>query len=103
MSNDHIRPSSIEGVKQFAKRFKKSDGIQHALALDGTSKAAGFENYKHALRQLGDRFTVSLVVGCALNAVILIRIPLVVYMSVNRLTNLTPYRRPNLTPSRGVV
>ncbi|WP_245284051.1 DUF5623 domain-containing protein [Bradyrhizobium sp. Cp5.3] len=52
MSNDHIRPSSIEGIKQLAKRFKKSDGIQHAVALDKASKAAGFENYKHALRKL---------------------------------------------------
>lgn len=59
MSNDHIRPSSIEGIKQLAKRFKKSDGIRHAPALDKASKAAGFENYKHALRQPGDRFTVS--------------------------------------------
>ncbi|WP_245285939.1 DUF5623 domain-containing protein [Bradyrhizobium sp. WSM1253] len=54
MSNDHIRPSSIEGIKQLAKRFKKSDGIQHAVALDKASKTAGFENYKHALRKLGD-------------------------------------------------
>ncbi|WP_245471120.1 DUF5623 domain-containing protein [Bradyrhizobium genosp. SA-3] len=54
MSNDHIRPSSIEGIKQLAKRFKKSDGIQHAVALDKASKAAGFENYKHARRKLGD-------------------------------------------------
>lgn len=53
MSNDHIRPSSIEGIKQLAKRFKKIDGIQHAVALDKASNAAGFENYKHALRKLG--------------------------------------------------
>lgn len=53
MSNDHIRPSSIEGIKQLAKRFKKSDGIQHAVALDKASKAAGFENYRRALRKLG--------------------------------------------------
>lgn len=52
MSNDHIRPSSIEGIKQLAKRLKKSDGIQHAAALDKASNAAGFENYKHALRSL---------------------------------------------------
>jgi len=53
VSNDHIRPSSIDGIKQFAKRLKKSDGIQHAVALNKAAKAAGYENYKHALRVLG--------------------------------------------------
>jgi len=56
VSNDHIRPSSIEGIKQLAKRLKKSDHIQYAIALDMASKAARFENYKHALRKLGDGF-----------------------------------------------
>jgi hypothetical protein len=54
VSNDHIRPSSIEGIKQLAKRLKKADGVRHAIALDKASKAAGFENYKHALRKLDD-------------------------------------------------
>lgn len=52
MSNDHICPSSIEGIKQLAKRLKRADGLQHAAALDKASKAAGFENYKHALQGL---------------------------------------------------
>lgn len=52
MSNDHIRPSSIEGIKQFAKRLKKSGGIQHAVALDQAAKAAGYGNYTHALRAI---------------------------------------------------
>ncbi len=52
MSNDHIRPSSIEGIKQLAKRFKRAEGIQHVVALDKASLAAGFQNYKHALRGL---------------------------------------------------
>lgn len=54
MSNDHIRPSSIEGIKQLAKRLKRADGLQHAAALDKASRSAGFENYKHALRRLDD-------------------------------------------------
>jgi hypothetical protein len=54
VSNDPIRPSSIEGIKQLAKRLKRANGVQHAVALDQASKAAGFENYKHALRRLGD-------------------------------------------------
>lgn len=52
MSNDQIRPSSIEGIKQLAKRLKKSRGISHAVALNEASKAAGFENYQHARRSL---------------------------------------------------
>lgn len=54
MSNDHIRPSSVEGIKQLAKRLKKSDGIQHAVALDQAAKAVGYGNYKHALRAIGE-------------------------------------------------
>jgi hypothetical protein len=50
VSNDYIRPSSIEGIKQLAKRFKRADRIQHVVALDKASQAAGFQNYKHALR-----------------------------------------------------
>jgi len=53
VSNDHIRPSSIEGIKQFAKRLKKSDGIPHAVALEQAAKAAGYGSYKHARRSLG--------------------------------------------------
>ncbi|WP_245315606.1 DUF5623 domain-containing protein [Bradyrhizobium neotropicale] len=56
MSNDYIRPSSIEGIKQLAKRFKKSDGIRYAAALDKAARVAGFQNYKHARRQGGDGF-----------------------------------------------
>ena len=50
MSNDLIRPSSIEGIKQLAKRIKKADGRPHAIALDKAAQAAGFSNYQHARR-----------------------------------------------------
>lgn len=53
MSNDHIRPLSIEGIKQLAKRLKKSDSISHAVALNKAANAAGCENYIHALRAIG--------------------------------------------------
>jgi hypothetical protein len=53
VSNDHIRPSSIEGIKQLAKRLKKSGGVQHAVALDQAAKAAGYGNYTHVLRAIG--------------------------------------------------
>ncbi|WP_445219876.1 DUF5623 domain-containing protein [Bradyrhizobium sp. Pa8] len=53
MSNNQIRPSSIEGIKQLAKRLKKANGLKHGAALDMASRAAGCENFKHALRSLG--------------------------------------------------
>jgi hypothetical protein len=53
VSNDHTRPSSIEGIEQLAERLKRSNGIPHAVALDQAAKAAGYENYKHALRSVG--------------------------------------------------
>jgi hypothetical protein len=54
VSNHHIRPSSIEGIEQLAKRLKRTNSLQYAPALDKASRAAGFENYKHVLRTLGD-------------------------------------------------
>lgn len=59
MSNEHIRLSSIEGIKQLARRFKKSDQIPHALALERASKAAGFGSFKHARRELGSSTTAT--------------------------------------------
>ncbi|WP_244486029.1 MULTISPECIES: DUF5623 domain-containing protein [Bradyrhizobium] len=53
MSHDHIRPSSIEGIKQLANRLKKANGLKHSVALDMASKAAGCENFTHARRSLG--------------------------------------------------
>jgi hypothetical protein len=53
VSNDHIRPSSIKGIKQLAKRLKRAEAVLYTRALDMASKAAGFENFKHAQRVLG--------------------------------------------------
>lgn len=50
--NKVIRPTTIEGIKRYAKAIKKAQGIQHAKALDAASQAAGFDNYQHALRAL---------------------------------------------------
>ncbi|WP_315773886.1 MULTISPECIES: DUF5623 domain-containing protein [unclassified Bradyrhizobium] len=55
MSNNHVRPSSISGIKQLAKRLKKLEGVSHIVALHKASMAAGFENYRHAQRALGEK------------------------------------------------
>lgn len=53
MSNDLIRPSSIEGIKQLARRIKKANDLPHAIALDKAAQAGGFSNYQHARRACG--------------------------------------------------
>jgi hypothetical protein len=57
VSNNHIRPTSIEGIKQLAKRLKRAEGVPHTVALHLASQAAGFENFKHAKRVLGSATT----------------------------------------------
>jgi ethanolamine utilization microcompartment shell protein EutL len=69
VSNDQIRPSSIEGIKQLTKRLKKSCGIPHAVALNEASKAAGFENYQHARRSLEGGATVTQTPVCTENLI----------------------------------
>lgn len=54
MSNDHIRPSTLGGIKQFAKYTKRDEGLSHTDALNKAARASGFENYAHARRALGD-------------------------------------------------
>ncbi|MBX9453208.1 MAG: hypothetical protein KL801_15475 [Mesorhizobium sp.] len=45
-------PSTIDGIKRFAKRLKVETGLQHARALDAAAQAAGFSNFTHARRTL---------------------------------------------------
>lgn len=52
MSNGPIRPSTIDGIKRYAKSLKTSLGITHARALDLAANAGGFHNFAHALRAL---------------------------------------------------
>ncbi|MPS81771.1 MAG: hypothetical protein E2591_27250 [Achromobacter sp.] len=47
-----IRPSSVDGIKQLAKKIKRKLHIPHTQALDEASRQAGFENFVHAKRQL---------------------------------------------------
>ncbi|WP_421876003.1 hypothetical protein [Pacificispira sp.] len=50
MSTDDIRPKTLGGIKQLAKRLKKREGCPHHVALDMAAQAAGFSNYKHAFQ-----------------------------------------------------
>lgn len=49
---DSIKPTTIDGIKQLAKKIKKARNIQHAKALDVAAHQAGFANFRHAQNQL---------------------------------------------------
>ncbi len=53
MSNGPIRPSTLDGIKRYAKALKASQGLTHAKALDAAAIAGGHQNFAHARRQLG--------------------------------------------------
>jgi hypothetical protein len=52
MSNKVIRPSTIDGIKRYAKQIKNTQGLKHADALNAAARAGGFQNYKRAHSQL---------------------------------------------------
>lgn len=51
---EDIRPSTLAGIKRLATRIKKQDAISHREALNRAAKVAGFENFEHANRALGN-------------------------------------------------
>lgn len=53
MQTANIRPSTVDGIKQLAKKLKRENSISHTEALDLASRQAGFENFVHAKRRLG--------------------------------------------------
>lgn len=53
MSMRQGRPSSLDGIKRYAKAIKAEKGLQHARALDEAATLAGFQNFAHAKRALG--------------------------------------------------
>lgn len=62
-----IRPSSVGGIKQLAKKICREHNTPHTHALDEASRQAGFENFMHAKRHLtrvlkAERFPVFLSV-----------------------------------------
>jgi hypothetical protein len=49
---EDIHPTTLAGVKRFAKELKKSKGIKHSDALELASKSANCESFRHAQRTL---------------------------------------------------
>lgn len=47
-----IRPSTVDGIKQLAKKIKREQNVSHTAALDLASRQAGYENFVHARHQL---------------------------------------------------
>lgn len=50
-----IRPSTVDGIKQLAKKIRRERNITHTEALDDAARQAGYENFMHAKRQLSAR------------------------------------------------
>lgn len=47
-----IRPTTLVGIKRYAKDIRKARGIIHALALDEAARMAGYRDYRDARRSL---------------------------------------------------
>lgn len=47
-----VKPTTLVGIKRYAKQIKKSDGLSHQAALDRAAQAADFQNFRHAQRKL---------------------------------------------------
>lgn len=47
-----IQPSTVDGIRQLAKKIRRERSIPHTKALDDASRQAGFENFVHAKRKL---------------------------------------------------
>lgn len=54
MSEQYTPPSTVAGIKRLAKKLKKEHGIQHSEALDRAAGIAGYADFKHAKRVLGE-------------------------------------------------
>lgn len=52
MATSTVAPSTIDGIKRLAKQIKRAQNIPHHQALNLAANQAGFENLRHAHRQL---------------------------------------------------
>lgn len=52
MDQSYTPPSTITGISRLAKAIGRDRGIKYTLALDQAAQIAGFQNHKHAKRQL---------------------------------------------------
>lgn len=47
-----IKPTTLLGIKQLAKKISKAEGVRHHVALDKAAKQAGYQNFTHARHSL---------------------------------------------------
>ncbi len=52
MSNTIVGPSTVDGIKRLSKAIKRAQAIPHHEALDLAAQRAGYQNLRHAQRQL---------------------------------------------------
>lgn len=52
MSHRNVSPTTLVGIKRYAKQLKAHRSVTHSTALDLAAQAAGFENFRHARAQL---------------------------------------------------
>ena len=57
MSIESIRPANLVNIKRLANQLKKAEDITHKSALHSAARRAGFENYEHARKSLGNSLT----------------------------------------------
>lgn len=54
-SDSDRRPRTIRGLKTYAKRLGRANGLSHTQALELAARKSGFQNYIHAVRALPER------------------------------------------------
>ena len=52
MDTASIKPLTVNGIKQLAKKISRERNITHTSALNLASRQAGYEDFEHAKRQL---------------------------------------------------
>jgi hypothetical protein len=54
MLTEKLRPASVGGIKSLASEIKKTTGLPHMAALNRAAQTAGYSNFTHARRAIGD-------------------------------------------------
>lgn len=52
MPSINARPSTLDGIKRLAKTIRRERGLPHHQALEEASRAAGYQNLRHAQSQI---------------------------------------------------
>jgi len=66
MDYANLKPTTLSGIKQLAKRLKKRDGIAHAKALEAAAQQAGYPSYQAAHDDLPEQDEYDVLPGSAL-------------------------------------